>query len=44
MWISKKVDLKTMPIFVKEGTTLKYCEVKESLCNGMGEIVRTEEY
>ncbi|MBQ7961467.1 MAG: DUF4968 domain-containing protein [Clostridia bacterium] len=44
MWISKKVDLKTMPIFVKEGTVLKYCKVDESLCNGMGEIVRTEEY
>lgn len=44
MWIRKKVDLKTMPIFVKEGTTLKYCEEKESLSGGMGEIVKTEEY
>ena len=44
MWITKKVDLKTMPIYVKEGTTLKYCDVKNSLQNGMGEIVKTEEY
>ena len=44
MWISKKVDLKTMPIFVKEGTILKYCDAKDNLQNGMGEIVKTEEY
>ncbi len=44
MWISQKVDLRTLPIFVKEGTTLKYCEVKNNLQNGMGEVVKTEEY
>lgn len=44
MWIPKKVDLKTMPIYVKEGTILKYCNAKDNLQNGMGEIVKTEEY
>ena len=44
MWISKKVDLKTMPIFVKEGTVLRYCKVKESLSDGMGEIIKIEKY
>ncbi len=44
MWIGRKIDLKTMPIYVKSGTTLKYCEVKDNLQNGMGEIVKTEEY
>lgn len=43
-WISRKIDLKTLPIYVKEGTTLKYCEAKNNLQSGMGEIVRTEEY
>ncbi len=44
MWITKKVDLKTMPIYVKEGTTLKYCDAKDNLQNGMGEIVSIEEF
>lgn len=44
MWIKRKVDLATMPIYVKEGTVLRYCEVKSSLAEGMGEIVRTEEW
>ena len=29
--------------YVKEGTTLRYCEDKNNLQNGMGEIIRTEE-
>ena len=41
-WIEKQVDLKTMPIFVKEGTVLAYCAADRTLCDGMGEIVRTE--
>ena len=41
-WIEKPVDLKTMPMFVKEGTVLSYCSVNQSLCDGMGEIVRVE--
>jgi len=44
MWLQREVDLKTMPIYVKEGTILQYCEVKSHLQNGMGEIVRIEEY
>ena len=44
MWLQREVDLKTMPIYVKEGTVLPYCEVKNHLQNGYGEIVRTEEY
>ncbi|MBR2948796.1 MAG: DUF4968 domain-containing protein [Lachnospiraceae bacterium] len=44
MWIKRKVDLKTMPIYVKEGAELKYCEVKESLMNGMGQIVKIENW
>lgn len=42
MWISRKVDLKTMPIYVKEGTTLHYCACDRTLQDGMGEIVREE--
>ena len=41
-WIQKPVDLETLPIYIRQGTVLRYCEVRESLCDGMGEIVRTE--
>lgn len=41
-WITKPVDLKTMPMFVKAGTVLSYCAADRTLCNGMGDIVRTE--
>lgn len=44
MWIRRKVDLATMPIYVKEGTELHYCEVKNSLIDGMGDIVKTEKW
>ena len=44
MWIQRKIDLKTMPIYVKEGTVLRYCEAKGHLQNGMGEVIRIEEY
>ena len=41
-WIEKQVELKTMPMFVKEGTVLSYCSADRSLCDGMGEIIRQE--
>jgi len=41
-WIERGIDLKTMPIFVKAGTTLSYCSADRTLCEGMGQIVRTE--
>ena len=43
-WIRRKVDLATMPIYVKEGAVLSYCSADESLANGMGEIVKTEHW
>ncbi len=42
MWIQREVDLKTMPIYVKEGTTLRYCACDRTLQDGMGEIVKEE--
>ena len=44
MWIRREVDLKTMPIYVKEGTVLRYCAADTHLQNGMGEIVKTEHW
>lgn len=41
-WIKRTVDLETMPIYVKEGTVLKYCSADRTLQNGMGEITKTE--
>jgi len=41
-WVQKPVELKTLPIFVREGTTLKYCSADRSFSEGMGEIIRTE--
>ncbi len=43
-WIERRVDLRTMPIYVKAGTLLEYCEVSDSLKNGMGRIVNSERY
>jgi alpha-glucosidase (family GH31 glycosyl hydrolase) len=43
-WIRRKVDLATMPIYVKEGTVLRYCDARETLANGMGQIVKTEHW
>lgn len=42
MWIEREVDLKTLPIYIKEGTVIKYCSAKNNLTNGMGEIIKTE--
>jgi len=42
MWIRRQVDLKTMPIYVKEGTRLSYCREQSSLMNGMETILREE--
>lgn len=44
MWISRKVELQTLPLFVKEGAVLRYCNAVSNLQNGMGDIVKTEEY
>ena len=44
MWIRREVDLKTMPIYVKEGTVLRYCAADTHLQRGMGEIVKTEHW
>ena len=43
-WIEREIDLATMPIYVKQGTELKYCDANESLINGMGQIVRVEKW
>ena len=43
-WITRKIDLKTMPIYVKEGTVLNYCSADTTLANGMGEIIKTEKW
>ena len=44
MWIRRKIDLWTVPIYVKKGTVLKYRQETDSLQKGMGHIVKTEEY
>jgi hypothetical protein len=41
-WRRRPVDLRTLPIYVKEGTTLRYCSADTTLRDGMGEIVKTE--
>ena len=38
MWIQKPVDLKTMPLYVKKGSKIKYCDVRNSLIDGCGKI------
>ncbi|MBP5274908.1 MAG: hypothetical protein ILO36_08265, partial [Abditibacteriota bacterium] len=43
-WISRDIDLRTMPIYVKEGTELKYCSAGAHLKGGMGEIIKTEKW
>ena len=42
MWIKREVDLKTLPIYIKEGTVIKYCSADNNLMHGMGEITKTE--
>lgn len=44
MWIQRTVDLQTLPIYVKEGTVLQYCDVQNHLQNGMGNIIKTERW
>lgn len=41
-WITRKVRLDTLPIFVKQGARLEYCAEGTSLVNGYGEVVKTE--
>lgn len=43
-WITRPVTLDVMPIYVKEGAVLEFCEPKQHLSDGYGEIVRTERY
>ena len=43
-WIRRKVDLETMPIYVKEGTVLSYRDPGQTLANGMGDTVKTEHW
>ena len=43
-WIKRKVDLATMPIYVKQGAVINYCGESQTLMNGMGPIVRTEHW
>lgn len=43
-WITREIDLKTMPIYVKDGTVLEYCSADTCLADGMGETVKTEKW
>ncbi len=43
-WIERGIDLATMPIYVKQGTELRYCDADKSLIHGMGKIVRVEKW
>ena len=43
-WIEKPVELKTLPIYVKQGAELSYCSADTTLANGMGDIVKTERW
>lgn len=42
MWTERKIDLKTMPMYIKEGTKLEYCSADKTLINGYGEITETQ--
>lgn len=42
MWIERKIDLKTMPMYIKEGTKLEYCSADKTLMNGFGKITKTQ--
>jgi alpha-glucosidase (family GH31 glycosyl hydrolase) len=43
-WIVKEVELRTLPIYVREGAVLAYCSADTCIGGGMGEIVKTEEW
>ncbi|MDO4846673.1 MAG: glycoside hydrolase family 31 protein [Clostridiaceae bacterium] len=43
-WITREIDLKTMPIYVKDGAVLEYCSADTCLADGMGETVKTEKW
>lgn len=43
-WITRIVDLKTMPIYVRSGAVLKYVAPTPHLDDSLGEIVKVEEY
>lgn len=44
MWIKKDIELKTLPIFVKQGAVLKYCSADVNLKKGFDKIVKTEKW
>ena len=43
-WIEKRIELSTLPIFVKEGAVLRYCSAYTSLKDGMGSIIKEEKW
>lgn len=43
-WIEINIDIETMPMYVKCGTTLKYQGDRPSTYNEVGEIIRVETY
>ncbi len=43
-WLDREVDLKTMPLYVRRGTTLQYAAPVSHLSGGWGEIVKTEAF
>jgi alpha-D-xyloside xylohydrolase len=43
-WMTREVDLKTMPIYVKNGSVLPYGALRQSTENEIGDIVQLEIY
>ena len=43
-WIERRVDLETMPLYVRGGAVLEYCAADTHLRDGMGAILRRETY
>ena len=43
-WIRREVTLSTLPIYVKEGAVIRYCSADTNLKDGMGSIVKTENW
>lgn len=42
-WVQREIDLETMPIYIKQNTTLKY-RSNNNLKNGIGEIIKKEKF
>ena len=43
-WIKRDVDLETMPLYVKAGTTLVFSEIRQHLSEGLPEISHEETF